>query len=103
MRLNLLAGMTTPRFSDDQIRVIDVRNAYLQAKLEGKHPFTLKVLHTISQYVDDLQVIAIYGDIKRAEAELKQHLDCQPAAPLKRVIGVDYEVGKDFIRATYSK
>ncbi len=63
-------------------------------------PLTQKVLYTISQYVDDLQVIAIHGDINRAEAELKQHLDCQPAAPLKRVVGVDYEVGKEFIRAT---
>ncbi len=61
---------------------------------------TQKVLYSISQYMDDLQSIAIHGDINRAEAELKQHLDCQPAAPLKRVVAIDYEVGKDFIRAT---
>ena len=45
-------------------------------------------------------MIAIKGNIDKAEQELKQFLDCQPAEPLKRVVGVDYEVGRDFIKAT---
>ena len=85
------------------IHAVFVKLGYINI-LEGiwvqVDPVTKKVLTTISQYVDDLQVIAIHEDIDRAEAELRQHLDCQPAEELKRVVGVDYEIGPDYIKAS---
>jgi hypothetical protein len=159
IRLNLLMALCGPNWSPNNVRIIDVRNAYLQASIDKGHEevyllppvghpdreagkvwllhkyvyglkdagngfarfletqfkklkyvsiidgiwtkcdeLTGKVLYSISAFVDDMCCAAIHGDIDRCEAELRSVLDCQPSEPLKRCVGVDYELGPDYIR-----
>jgi hypothetical protein len=161
IRLNYLAAMTSPNFNPANIRVIDVRCAFLQAPLLSKTPVAVippvghpdrgvyvwklinamyglpdapyafevylsdilvklgyvrvidgiwvkmdktsnkpRVLFTLTQFADDLQLIPIHGDGDQGEAELRAHLDLQPAEPLARYVGCDHEVTKDYIRIT---
>ena len=162
IRLNLLMALSSPNWDPKNIRIIDVRNAYLQAKIDNPdtetvylmppigHPdrtankvwrlhkyvyglkdagagfarflegklkqldytsiidgiwtktdkLTGQVLYSISVFVDDMCCAAIYGDIDKCEAEIRSKLDCQPSEPLKRCVGVDYELGDNFIRCS---
>jgi hypothetical protein len=44
--------------------------------------------------------MAIFGDIKKGEAELRRHLDMGPAEPLTRYVGCQYEVHQDRVIIT---
>ena len=55
------------------------------------------ILFVVLTYVDDITILAFAGQMNIAIQEIRSHLICSEPETLSRLIGVNYEIYKDFI------